>query len=249
MANSSSGSAQGQRRPHVGLPLPRAARGRANDEEVSRRAIQDIARRGHLSLDIASSDAETENMSSDSSDASTLGEQRGQALGNSDASDLSDSPPNSLEQRRPADAPRAAANLAARNRYFWTGNDAKLNLMASKYLNQPLRQEIIANASRNQEAIAHIRSLKRIQTQDLDHDNLKHSGKLFLVQKTCERLNACETFKEHMPPNQTLTDELCRQKIKEFQRIAVNTSQENIDQRARIQSFYFTFSFTHLFRS
>ncbi len=131
----------------------------------------------------------------------------------------------------PPEVVAARSRAYPRNRYFWLGNDGKLNLLASKYLNQPLRQEIAANASGNADSIAHIRSLKRDATQDLDYNNLKHSGKLFLVQATTDELNACDAFKEYLPETQTLSVELCRQKIKEFQAIAVGTPDASIDHR------------------
>ena len=276
MANSSSSSGPGQRRPRqVGLANPRSARGRANEEEVvrvalqnsanrdqhhqeapprvavqnaadqnhqeapprvavqnfpgrganqeefNRVAIQNIMRNGDMGLDVLISDEDSE---FESSMESLQVRSRALTPEAQDADDrelqIHESPPEVL-----------AARSRARNRYFWQGNDGKLNLMASKYLNQPLRQEIAANASGNADSIAHIRSLKRDPAQDLDHSNLKHSGKLFLVQATTDELNACEAFKEYLPETQTLSVELCRQKIKEFQAIAVATPDASIDIR------------------
>ena len=260
MANNSGSS--GQRRPRqVGLANPRSARGRANEEEVERVAlqnsanrdqnhqeapprvavlnfpgrganqeefervaIQNIMRNGDMGLDVPISDGDSE---FESSMESLQVRSRALTPEAQDADDreleIPESPPEVL-----------AARSRARNRYFWQGNDGKLNLMASKYLNQPLRQEIAANASGNADSIAHIRSLKRDPSQDLDHSNLKHSGKLFLVQATTDELNACEAFREYLPETQTLSVELCRQKIKEFQAIAVATPDASIDSRMNL---------------
>ncbi len=279
MANNSTGSSQGQRRHRqVGLANPRSARGRANEEEVERVAIQNashrdqnhqevprvvvqnfprrganeeevervaiqnIVRSGDMGLDILGyEDSESDSsLGSIHSRALTPGPQDEDDRDND--SDIHQSPPEVV-----------AARARARNRYFWQGNDGKLNLMASKYLNQPLRQEIAANASGNAVSIAQIRLLKRDAAQDLDHNNLKHSGtiaecrqcrcyfierksytisgKLFLVQATTDELNACEAFREYLPESQTLSVELCRQKIKEFQAIAVGTPDASIDRR------------------
>jgi hypothetical protein len=244
MASVSAGSLQGQRRPRqVGLSNPRSARGRANEQEIERVSVQNFPRRGAndeefervairnimsrgvMGLDVpgyGDSDAETENMSPDASDDSVVGNgdqvHQDEIVDSNAFVEVPESPPEII-----------VARARARNRYFWAGNDGKLNLMASKYLNQPLRQELQANSSRDADVIAHIRSLKRDPAKDLDHDNLKHSGKLFLVQKTCDELNECELFKEYMPEHQTLGVELCRQKIREFQEIAVNTRDADID--------------------
>lgn len=61
--------------------------------------------------------------------------------------------------------------------------------------------------------------------------NLHNSGQLFLVKATTEELNASEAFREFLPESQTLNVELCRQKIKEFQAIAVATPEASIDRR------------------
>ena len=137
----------------------------ANQDEVERVAIQNIMRSGNMGLDVnVDEDSEFE-----SSMESLQVRSRALTPEAQDADDrdleIPESPPEVL-----------AARSRARNRYFWQGNDGKLNLMASKYLNQPLRQEIAANASGNADSIAHIRSLKRDPAQDLDHNNLKHSG-------------------------------------------------------------------------
>jgi hypothetical protein len=187
MASNSTGSSQGQRRPrHVGLANPRSARGRANEEEVDRVAevprfnfpsrganqeevervaIGNIMRSGEMGLDVLGyEDSESENSSFGSIEVRTRTPEPQDEDDNND-SNIHQSPPEVI-----------ATRARARNRYFWQGNDGKLNLMASKYLNQPLRQEIAANASGNADSIAHIRSLKRDVAQDLDHNNLKHSG-------------------------------------------------------------------------
>jgi hypothetical protein len=65
------------------------------------------------------------------------------------------------------------------------------------------------------------------------------TGMKFLVQKTVDELNACEVFREFMPANQRLSVELCRQKIKEFQTIAVNTPDADIDRRVLMILFQF----------
>ena len=62
-------------------------------------------------------------------------------------------------------------------------------------------------------------------------EKLHNLGKLFLVQATTDELNACEAFREYQPETQTLSVELCRQKIKEFQAIDVGTPDAIIDRR------------------
>jgi hypothetical protein len=94
-----------------------------------------------------------------------------------------------------------------------------------------MRQEIEANASGSPELIDAIRQLKRDTTQDLDFDNLKHAGKIFLIQKTCEQLNDSQEFKNLMPEGVMLGIELARQKIKEFSDLAVATPEDQIDIR------------------
>jgi hypothetical protein len=245
MASSSESSrSQRQRLPQVGLSNPRgvlnprSARAQANDEEVVRRVIQSIVREDEVGLDIPGYDdsgSESENNSLDTSEASENVDEESeveiQVDGENEEHDYAAAPPPASEAIVVRNRPR--------NRHFWAGNDSKLNMMAGKYLNQPLRQEIIANGSNNAEVVSQIRSLKRLPNRDLDYDNLKHSGKIFLVQKTTEELNACELFKEMMPANQRLSVELCRQKIKEFQSIAVNTADADIDRRVLIILFNF----------
>jgi len=104
-------------------------------------------------------------------------------------------------------------------------------MLASVYINQLMRQEIGANASGSAESIEAIRQLKRDTTRELDFDNWKHSGKMFLIQKTCEQLNDCDEFKALMPEGISLGIELARQKIKEFSDIAVATQEDQIDIR------------------
>lgn len=283
MASNSTGSSQGQRRQRqVGLANPRSARGRANEEEaervavqnaahrdqnhqeaprvavqnvahrdqnhleaprvavqnsprrganqeeVERVALQNIMNRGDMGLDVQFGNGYEDSSEFESSMESVHVRSRALTpepepqVENGNDVEVIESPPEVVAAR---------SRAYNRNRYFWVGNDGKLNLMASKYLNQPLRQEIAANASGNADSIAHIRSLKRDAAQDLDYNNLKHSGKLFLVQATTDELNACDAFKQYMPESQTLSVELCRQKIKEFQAIAVGTSNASIDRR------------------
>jgi hypothetical protein len=203
MASNSTGSSQGQRRPRqVGLANPRSARGRANEEEVDRVAIhnaahidqnhqevprvavqnfpsrganqeeiervaiRNIVRSGEMGLDVLGyEDSESENSSFGSIEVRSRTPEPQDEDGRGNDSNIHQSPPEVV-----------ATRARARNHYFWQGNDGKLNLMASKYLNQPLRQEVAAIASGNADSIAHIRSLKRDVAQDLDHSNLKHSG-------------------------------------------------------------------------
>ena len=51
------------------------------------------------------------------------------------------------------------------------------------------------------------------------------------MKATTEELNASEAFREFLPESQTLNSELCRQKIKEFQAIAVAAPESSIDRR------------------
>jgi hypothetical protein len=201
------------RRRVVGLSDPRSARAQANDAEAQRLAMRQIVHQDNVGLDIPSSESDDEfNL---------------------------DSPSQSPPRQNRAAEQGAAANAVApiqrptapRNRYFWAGNNAKLNMLASAYINQPMRQEIGANASGSAESIEAIRQLKRDTTQELDFDNLKHSGKMFLIQKTCEQLNDCDEFKALMPEGTSLGIELARQKIKEFSDIAVATQEDQIDIR------------------
>ena len=207
MASNSTGSSQGQRRQRqVGLANPRSARGRANEEEVERVAIQsvviqnavprgqnhqenprvavqnfpsrganqdevervaiqNIMRSGNMGLDV--------NVDEDSEFESSMESLHVRSRALTPEPRVED---DNFEIQESSPPEAVAARSRARNRFFWQGNDGKLNLMASKYLNQPLRQEIAANASGNADSIAHIRSLKRDPAQDLDHNNLKHSG-------------------------------------------------------------------------
>ncbi len=113
---------------------------------------------------------------------------------------------------------------------LWVGNDPKINLVASKFRGQPLRQELAANASGSQDLVAEIRSL-RDPTRDFDYGNLKHYGKKFLMEKTTAELNECAQFQLHMPVGAQLLPEYLRQKIKEFSDIAVATLVDQIDIR------------------
>lgn len=99
------------------------------------------------------------------------------------------------------------------------------------YLNQPERQELLAQALNDEVRIANILSLKRDQSKDFSHDNLKRGGEKFLLQKTADELNACQEFANYKPASQEIKAELLRQKIKEFQEIAVATEDHAIDPR------------------
>jgi hypothetical protein len=122
------------------------------------------------------------------------------------------------------------AATSGRSLILWAGNNGKLNLLASKHLNQGIRQEMPANASNNADLLAEIRALKRDSTQELDHGNFKHSGQIFLVRRTCEELNANPLFQQFLPPHYNrLGIEVCRPKIREYTEIAVNTPIEEID--------------------
>ena len=152
----------------------------------------------------------------------------------SDFDDEFDAPvPNPPPQNLRAPAPRATipAIFPARSRNLWVGNDPKINLVASKFRGQPLRQELAANASGSQDLIAKIRSLKRDPTKEFDFGNLKHSGKKFLMEQTAAELNECAQFQLHMPAGAQLTPEYLRQKIKEFSDIAVATPVARLDIR------------------
>jgi hypothetical protein len=203
------------RRRIVGLNDPRSARAQANDAEVYRRAMQQIVRSDNLDMD---------NPDESDSDESRFTDDQ--------FNPQSPSPP---PQNRPPPVEPVVVPIqrpmAPRNRYFWTGNNAKLNMLASAYINQPMRQEIAATASGSPDLMEAIKLLKRDAMQDLDFDNLKHSGKVFLIQKTCEQLNACQEFKNFMQEGAILGIELVRQKIKEFSDIAVATPENQIDTR------------------
>lgn len=208
---------------------PRAARAQASeaesqrlelqqraDEQSNHRVFQQIVRQGNMGLDILS---DSENYDVDEF--------------NLDTSDSEDHPRARAREPpplppQPAPAP-AAAQLSARSRQLWQGNNAKLNIMSSLYLLQPVRQEMIANASQDPDSIAVIRQIKRDPSRDLGHDNLKHAGKKFIIEKTCEELNDHSVFAQFLPANSRIGAELLRQKIREFQEIAVNSAEEEID--------------------
>ena len=201
-----------QRRRVVGLPnpLPRGARQLSNDEEMQRRAAE---RAMDVQIDLTS-------LIEDDFD------DHDQAQGYVSPQFNPHSPSPPLQNRQPPDEAVVAPiqrPTAPRNRYYWTGNNAKLNMLASAYINQPMRQEISANASGSPALIDAIKLLKRDAFQDLDFDNLKHSGEMFLIQKTCEQLNACQEFQNLIPKGAMLSIELGQQKIKEFSDIAVAT--------------------------
>ena len=109
--------------------------------------------------------------------------------------------PNPPLQNLRIPAPRATipAIFPARCRNLWVGNDPKINLVASKFRGQPLKQELAANTSGSQDLVAKNRSLKRDPTQDFDYGNLKHSENKFLMEKTTAELNDCAKFQVHMP--------------------------------------------------
>ena len=209
---------------------PRAARAQASeaeshrlelqqraDEQGNRRVFQEIVRQGSMGLDIPS-------------DGENYDEEREFNLDTSDSEDYPRARPREAPHLppQPAQAP-AAAQMSARSRQLWQGNHAKLNIMSSLYLLQPVRQEMIANASQDPESIAVIRQIKRDPSRDLGHDNLKHAGKKFIIEKTCEELNDHSIFAQFLPANSRIGAELLRQKIREFQEIAVNSVEEEID--------------------
>ena len=213
MANLSAGS----RRPRVGLSDPRGARAQANEEEGVRLAreaddvrhvIRRIVDNGAMGLDIP--DSNSEELDSDFED------------------EFDANPPPPI---RPIPGAAIPPIPPARSRNLWIGNNPKLNLVASKFRGQPLRQELAANASGSQDLIAKIRSLKRDPTKEFDFGNLKHSGKKFLMEQTAAELNECAQFQLHMPAGAQLQYEYLRQKIKEFSDIAVATPVARIDIR------------------
>jgi hypothetical protein len=73
------------------------------------------------------------------------------------------------------------------------------------YLNQPERQELLANSLNDETRREHIRSLKRDPNRDLGHDNLKYAGQKFLIQKTADELNACQQFAQYKLPSQGIS--------------------------------------------
>jgi hypothetical protein len=209
-----------QRRRILGLgPNPRAARAQANEDEIARRAaFAQVRNDQNIGLDIPDSEHSQDsfNLDSDSDDIRASRRAPPQAAAAAAAA-------------APAAAPPAAAALSARSRQLWLGNDAKLNIVASLFLLQPERQEMLAIASQDPERIAAIRQIKRDPSRDLDHDNLKHSGKKFIIIKTCEELNEHAGFAQFLPGNQRILPETLRQKIKEFTDIAAICPESDID--------------------
>jgi hypothetical protein len=214
---------RGRRR--IGLSNPRAARAEATEAESRRLEIQYEAElRGihfaeqeqRLALRIATRNVDAEIPDSDY---------------DGDEFSLNSQIPNDEVQEAPAPvAPVAAA--APRNRNLWQGNHPKLNMVARRYLMQPQRQEMLAVASNDPDRIAEIRGLKRDPSKDFGHDNFKHSALTFINRKTCEELNNDQVFvQNYLLPNSLLNEEVLRQKIKDFQRVAVNTDVEDIDPR------------------
>jgi hypothetical protein len=205
------------RRRVVGLADPRAARAQALESEQQRLA-QRLALR-HIvrvedNLDIPSEEY------TDGDDHSDSG---------SDSVDFRAPPRASPQAPAAAPAVAPAAALSARSRQLWQGNHTKLNIVASLFLLQPERQEMIASASQNPARIAAIRAFKRDTSRDLGHDNLKHAGKKFIIEKTCEELNEHAAFAQFLSANQRIQPELLRQKIREFQDISVNCHEDDID--------------------
>jgi hypothetical protein len=207
-----------QQRRIVGLNDPRAARAQANLDELARQAaFNQIRNDQNMGLDIPDSQ--------DSQDSFNLDSPDPQRRRRAPAPAAREPPPQ-------APAPAAAAPpaaLSARGRAMWQGNDIKLNIVASLYLLQPGRQEMIAAASNDQIAITAIRQFKIDPSRDLGHDNLKRAGKKFIIEKTCEELNDHPIFAQFLLPNSRMNAELLRQKIGEFQEIAVNSPEEDID--------------------
>jgi hypothetical protein len=210
-----------RRRVGLGQPVgdPRAARAQASEAEIQRLALQQIVRQGSMGLDIPSDDEnDDDEFNLDTSDSEDYPRAR--------AREPPSPPPQPAQV--PADA-QPVASLSARSRQLWQGNHPKLNIVARLFLLQPQRQEMLAMASNEPELI---RQLKRDQTKDFGHDNFKHAGFSFIVQKTCEELNSNQAFVQgYLPQNSILSAELLRQKIKEFQLIAVNTNIQDIDSR------------------
>lgn len=243
------------------IPNPRSARQASNIEEnerlnlaaaqqnvqpevAPRRALAIVANQVGLDIDLTSGSSDEENFSD---------HDRGQSQ-NDRQDSVSESPPagESNAGRVPA-AASAAASTSARSRTQWNHNHPKLNLMARYvrpamaclqasatagsrnifryYLNQPERQEQEAVALNDEARLEHILCLKREPNRDLGHDNLKYAGQKFLLQKTAEELNACQEFANYKPATQEISTELLRQKIKEFQEIAVATAEADIDPR------------------
>ena len=116
-----------QRRRVVGLPnpLPRGARQLSNDEEMQRRAAE---RAMDVQSDLTSS------IEDDFDD-----HDQAQGYVSPQFNPHSPSPPP--QNRQPPDEAVVAPiqrPTAPRNRYYWTGNNAKLNMLASAYINQPM---------------------------------------------------------------------------------------------------------------
>jgi hypothetical protein len=101
--------------------------------------------------------------------------------------------------------------------------------VASLFLLQPERQEMIAIASHDPVRAAAIRLFKRDPSRDFGHDNMKRAGKKFIIEKTCEELNEHAAFAQFLSANQRILPELLRQKIREFQDISVICHEDSID--------------------
>ena len=217
---------RGRRR--IGLSNPRAARAEATEAESRRLEIQYEAEQRGIYL------AEQEQRRALQIAARNVGAEIPDSDYDSDELSEDSQMPNDEVQEAPAPVavPPPVAAAAPRNRNLWQGNHPKLNMVARRYLMQPQRQEMLAMASNDLDRIAEIRGLKRDPTKDFGHDNFKHSALTFINRKTCEELNSDQVFvQSYLPPNSLLNDENLRQKIKDFQRVAVNTNVEEIDRR------------------
>jgi hypothetical protein len=201
------------RRRIVGLNDPRGARAQATESEQQRLALRHIARVEDLEIP---SEEYTDGDDYSDSDSVDFRAHRQAPL---------QAPPAAAA----APAPAAAAASSARSRQLWQGNHAKLNIVASLFLLQPERQEMLAIASHDPVRAAAIRQFKRDPSRDLGHDNMKHAGKKFIIEKLCEELNEHAAFAQFLPANQRLQPELLRQKIREFQDIAVTCDEDSID--------------------
>ncbi len=224
-----------RRRQRIGLSNPRAARGEANQAE-QREAQREAEEQYHrLALNLAASVVGLEVPFDDEDrDEFNLDSDNSLSQGSIENDDNPQAPPPPAAVRPLVPPPVANQAIAAapRNRALWQGNDAKLNIVAGRYLMQPGRQEMQAMASNNADRIAEIRQLKRDPNRDFGHDNYKHSSLSFLVRKTCEELNSDVTFvQNYLPLNFVLSEELLRQKINQFMQIAIATNVGDIDPR------------------
>ena len=187
-------SSHPRNRCRVGLSDPRAARAQATDAESQRlqsqqhrRALGDIVLQDD-NLDVQSEEYVNASDNDFELEDSESDHQPPQARAR---------PPVQMAAMPPAKNQQFAASAASnhpRNKYFWVGNDPKLNIVARLCLMQPQRQEMLAVASNDADHISEIRQLKWDQSKYFNHDNFKHSAHSFLVQKTCEELSQDVSF-------------------------------------------------------